>query len=140
MKKISHFLFTISILLFLTKCRKSTEISPIDNAYSLIVNKNWYLDFSKTTIGGKSNTNSYIGEPTYFIHFNKDSTTMDGDGLTGNFTITQPIDQLQINIIAKTSNNNPIKYNYLIESILDNHMSLSKKKDSVLTIYYFSNK
>ena len=140
MKKIFHFLFTISLFLLFTQCRKSTEISAIDNAYQLIVNKNWYLDFSKTTIGTKSTTLSYVGEPTYFIHFSKDSTTTDADGLTGNFTITKPIEQLQLNVVAKTGNNNSIKYNYLIESILDNHMSLSKKKDSVLTIYYFSNK
>lgn len=140
MKKIPGFLFTISLLLLLIHCKKSTEVSPIDNAYQLIVNKNWYLDSSKTNIGSKHTTHSYIGEPTYFIHFYQDSTTSDADGLTGNFTITQPTEQLQINVIAKTGNNNPIKYNYLIETILDNHMSLSKKTDSVLTIHYFSNK
>lgn len=136
------FLAVISLMLF--SCNKETARTQKDVMKSLLVNKNWFLDYSTTASTNTSNpasVKSYVGQSTYFVTYLKDGTTKDSDGLTGKYTIEIINNQSQIHVQLITINGNPFEVIYDIISVGDTKLVLSKVVSSgTPTQLYFTNK
>ena len=136
------FLAIISLMLF--SCNKETANTQKDVMKSLLVNKNWFLDYSITASTNTSSpalVKSYVGQSTYFVTYLKDGTTKDSDGLTGKYTIEIINDQSQIHVQLITINGNPFEVIYDIISVGDTKLVLSKVVSSgTPTQLYFTNK
>ena len=136
------FLTVISLVLF--SCNKETASTQKDVMKNLLVNKNWFLDYSITESTSAINpalVKSYVGQTTYFVTYLKDGTTRDSDGLTGKYTIEIINDQSQIHIQLVTINGNPFEVIYDIISVGDTKLVLSKVVSSGMpTQLYFTNK
>ena len=136
------FLTVISLMLF--SCNKETANTQKDVMKSLLVNKNWFLDYSitaSTSATSPALVKSYVGQTTYFAIYLKDGTTRDSDGLTGKYTIEIINDQSQIHIQLVTINGNPFEVIYDIISVGDTKLVLSKVVSSGMpTQLYFTNK
>jgi hypothetical protein len=136
------FLTVISLVLF--SCNKETASTQKDVMKNLLVNKNWFLDYSITESTSTINpalVKSYVGQTTYFVTYLKDGTTRDSDGLTGKYTIEIINDQSQIHIQLVTINGNPFEVIYDIISVGDTKLVLSKVVSSGMpTQLYFTNK
>ena len=136
------FLAVISLMLFY--CNKETANTQKDVMKSLLVNKNWFLDYSITASTNTSNpalVKSYVGQSTYFVTYLKDGTTKDSDGLTGKYTIEIINDQSQIHVQLITINGNPFEVIYDIISVGDTKLVLSKVVSSgTPTQLFFTNK
>lgn len=136
------FLAVFSIMLF--SCNKETANTQKDVMKSLLVNKNWFLDYSITASTNTSNpalVKSYVGQSTYFVTYLKDGTTKDSDGLTGKYTIEIINNQSQIHVQLITINGNPFEVIYDIISVGDTKLVLSKVVSSgTPTQLYFTNK
>ena len=129
------FLALISLMLF--SCNKETANTQKDVMKSLLVNKNWYLDYSITGTA----TKSYVGQSTYFVTYLKDGTTKDSDGLTGTYTVEVINNQSQIHVQLKTANGNPLEVIYNIISVGDTKLVLSKViTTGTATQLFFTNK
>jgi predicted Zn-dependent protease len=110
---------------------------------SLLVNKNWFLDYSITASTNSTNplVKSYVGQATYFVTYLKDGTTKDSDGLTGKYTIEIINNQSQIHVQLITINGNPFEVIYDIISVGDTKLVLSKVVSSgTPTQLFFTNK
>jgi len=136
------FLAVISLMLF--SCNKETANTQKDVMKSLLVNKNWFLDYSITASTNTSSpalVKSYVGQSTYFVTYLKDGTTKDSDGLTGKYTIEIINDQSQIHVQLITINGNPFEVIYDIISVGDTKLVLSKVVSSgTPTQLFFTNK
>jgi hypothetical protein len=126
MKKF-YILFITAICFIGFSCNKETASTQKDVMQRLLVNKNWFLDYSITP----SSTNpvivkSYVGQATYFVTYLKDGTTRDSDGLTGKYTVEIINNQSQIHVQLITINGNPIEVIYNIISVGDTKLVLSK--------------
>jgi hypothetical protein len=143
MKIIYTILLSISFLTMLS-CNKETTNTQKDVMKSLLVNKNWFLDYSITTSSSTTNpalVKSYVGQATYFVTYLKDGTTKDSDGLTGKYTIEIINNQSQIHIQLVTINGNPFEVIYDIISVGDTKLVLSKVVSSgTPTQLFFTNK
>lgn len=129
------FLALISLMLF--SCNKETANTQKDVMKSLLVNKNWYLDYSITGTA----TKSYVGQSTYFVTYLKDGTTKDSDGLTGTYTVEVINNQSQIHVQLKTANGNPLEVVYNILSVGETKLVLSKViTTGTATQLFFTNK
>ena len=129
------FLALISLMLF--SCNKETANTQKDVMKSLLVNKNWYLDYSITGTA----TKSYVGQSTYFVTYLKDGTTKDSDGLTGTYTVEVINNQSQIHVQLKTANGNPLEVIYNILSVGETKLVLSKViTTGTATQLFFTNK
>lgn len=126
----------IAILTSTNACTKDTNIAETKLAQKMIEEKDWFLDYSQTGTVIKN----YIGQSTYFINFLKDGSTQDSDGLKGTYTIVKNNEVLQIQVKAKTSNNNSIEYFYDILSMGNENIILSYNISNEKTRLYFSNK
>lgn len=135
------FLAVISLVLF--SCNKETANTQKDVMQRLLVNKNWFLDYSITASTNSTNplVKSYVGQSTYFVTYLKDGTTRDSDGLTGKYTIEIIKDQSQIHVQLITINGNPFEVIYDIISVGDTKLVLSKVVSSgTPTQLFFTNK
>lgn len=136
------FLAVISLMLF--SCNKETASTQKDVMKSLLVNKNWFLDYSTTASTNTSNpasVKSYVGQSTYFVTYLKDGTTKDSDGLTGKYTIEIINNQSQIHLQLITINGNPFEVIYDIISVGNTKLVLSKVVSSgTPTQLFFTNK
>ena len=135
------FLAVISLMLF--SCNKETANTQKDVMKSLLVNKNWFLDYSITASTNSTNplVKSYVGQATYFVTYLKDGTTKDSDGLTGKYTIEIINNQSQIHVQLITINGNPFEVIYDIISVGDTKLVLSKVVSSgTPTQLFFTNK
>lgn len=112
---------TLTLVVLMTGCTKSTEGVDIVLAKQMLSNKIWYLDY---TVSGNA-TRTYVGQSTYFVNFLKDNTSSDSDGYKGVYTIEKYANTLEIHIQSQKSNGTAIEYKYSIESIGDNHLILS---------------
>ena len=131
-------LYTLLIaVLVLGACNKETATTQTDVMNSMLTNKNWYLDYSKTV----TSTKTYVGQSTYFVTYLKDSTTRDSDGLNGTYTVELINNQSQIHVQVKTANGNALEVIYNIISVGDKKLVLSKLVQSgTPTELYFTNK
>lgn len=136
------FLAVISLMLF--SCNKETVSTQKDVMQRLLVNKNWFLDYSitaSTSATSPALVKSYVGQSTYFVTYLKDGTTKDSDGLTGKYTIEIINDQSQIHVQLITINGNPFEVIYDIISVGETKLVLSKVVSSgTPTQLYFTNK
>ena len=143
MKKLNIlFIAVISITSF--SCNKEIATTQKDVMKNLLVNKNWFLDYTLTE-GMTSTTpvvlKSYVGQSTYFVTYLKDGTTKDSDGLTGNYTVEIIHNKSQIHLKLKTFNGNPLEIIYNIISVGDTKLVLSKvDSSSTPTQLFFTNK
>ncbi|NBV10848.1 MAG: hypothetical protein EBS04_05220 [Chitinophagia bacterium] len=143
MKKLNIlFIAVISITSF--SCNKETATTQKDVMKNLLVNKNWFLDYTLTE-GMTSTTpvvlKSYVGQSTYFVTYLKDGTTKDSDGLTGTYTVEIIHNKSQIHSKLKTFNGNPLEIIYNIISVGDTKLVLSKvDSSSNPTQLFFTNK
>ena len=132
------FLFALLSLSQLTSCSKDTSGAEINLTKQMLSDKTWFLDYSIT--GASKRT--YLGQSTYFIHFQKNNETKDSDGLSGTYTVEKIGNILQIHVTAKTSSVNSIEYEiiYNIESIGTNYLILyyTLTGATVPTKLYFS--
>ena len=131
-------LYTLLIsILILIACNKETANTQTDVMNSMIVNKNWYLDYIITG----SNTKNYVGQSTYFVTYLKDGTTRDSDGLNGTYTVELINNHSQIHVQVKTSNGNTLEVVYNIISVGSTKMVLSKQVvTGTTTELYFTSK
>lgn len=128
-------LFTLGSIL--VGCKKDTTNSSIDLTSEKLADKIWYLNFKQQG----SVTNTYLSSSTYYIKFLSNKTTEDSDGLVGTYSINESGGQLQINVNAKTTNNNTITYTHKIETIGDKKLVLSYTptgQTNKITLYYTS--
>ena len=137
--KILYTLFiAASLILGLAACNKETATTQTEVMNTMLVNKNWYLDYSITG----TSTKSYVGQATYFVTYLKDGTTKDSDGLTGTYTVEIINNQSQIHVQVKTTNGNPLEYIYNIITVGDTKLVLEKTNtgQSTPTQLYFNAK
>lgn len=120
MKKIILHLF---IWLSIGSCSKG--ISSSEYAKSMLAGKSWFLDYSIQN----DQVKSFIGKSTYFISFNTDGTTIDADGLFGNFVIEEDNKILSLHIKAITQNYVKAHYTYRIENISSDNLMVSYVQD-----------
>ena len=142
MKKL-YILFISAICMIAFSCNKETANTQKDVMNSLLVNKNWFLDYSITASTNSTNplVKSYVGQATYFVTYLKDGTTKDSDGLTGKYTIEIINNQSQIHVQLITINGNPFEVRYDIISVGDTKLVLSKVVSSGMpTQLFFTNK
>ena len=143
MKKI-YILFIALISITSFSCNKETATTQKDVMKSLLVNKNWFLDYTLTE--GISSTTpvvlkSYVGQSTYFVTYLNDGTTKDSDGLNGTYTVEIINNKSQIHVQLKTINGNPLEVIYNIISVGDTKLILSKVVSSgTPTQLFFTNK
>jgi hypothetical protein len=127
--KTIYTLLLAAISLTLFSCNKETATTQKEVIQNLLVNKNWFLDYSITK--GISSTTptvvkSYVGQSTYFVTYLKNGTTKDSDGLTGTYTVEIINNQSQIHVQLITINGNPFEVIYDIISVGDTKLVLSK--------------
>jgi hypothetical protein len=142
MKKL-YILFIAAICIIGLSCNKETANTQKDVMKNLLVNKNWFLDYSITGSASSANSlvKSYVGQSTYFVTYLKDGTTKDSDGLTGKYTIEIINNQSQIHVQLITVNGNPFEVIYDIISVGDTKLVLSKVVSSgPPTQLFFTNK
>ena len=143
MKKLNIlFIAVISITSF--SCNKEIATTQKDVMKNLLVNKNWFLDYTLTE-GMTSTTpvvlKSYVGQSTYFVTYLKEGTTKDSDGLTGTYTVEIINNKSQIHLKLKTFNGNPLEVIYNIISVGDTKLVLSKvDSSSTPTQLFFTHK
>lgn len=134
---ITTLLMILSFGLFIISCSKQDAELEKNIAYKMLSEKNWYLEYAKTTTNDSTVTKTYIGQPTYFINFLNNKTTKDSDGFSGTYSIIKNGDSLKLLIITNSSNGNPNNYNYDVISLGEKHMILAfTKNNSRLTYYY----
>lgn len=143
MKKL-YILFIAVISITSFSCNKEIATTQKDVMKNLLVNKNWFLDYTLTE-GMTSTTpvvlKSYVGQSTYFVTYLKDGTTKDSDGLTGTYTVEIINNKSQIHLKLKTFNGNPLEVIYNIISVGDTKLVLSKvDSSSTPTQLFFTNK
>ncbi len=143
MKKL-YILFIAVISITSFSCNKEIATTQKDVMKNLLVNKNWFLDYTLTE-GMTSTTpvvlKSYVGQSTYFVIYLKDGTTKDSDGLTGTYTVEIIHNKSQIHLKLKTFNGNPLEIIYNIISVGDTKLVLSKvDSSSTPTQLFFTNK
>lgn len=142
--KLIYTLLLAVISLTLFSCNKETATTQKEVMQNLLVNKNWFLDYSVTD-GASSTTptlvKSYVGQATYFVTYLKDGTTKDSDGITGTYTVEIINNQSQLNVQLITINGNPFEVIYNIISVGDTKLVLSKVISSGKpTQLFFTNK
>lgn len=115
-------------------CACNKDMGSIDRTQAMLANKTWFLSH---TIN-ESSTKSFIGKNTYFIQFSNTGTTIDSDGILGNYTIKEHNNHLSIFIDALTQNGSPAKYSYLIEQISSDQLIISYQLGGVYTKKIFS--
>jgi len=138
MKKRYNLFFAFWLLISMTACNKELDSTSHDVMYTMLVNKNWYLDYSITGNG----TQAFVGQSTYFITYLKDGTTKDSDGLTGTFSIQKVNNNYEIQVTAKTVNGNSVNYTHSIETIGEGTMiqSYTASGQTTKTKLYFTSK
>jgi hypothetical protein len=142
--KLIYTLLLAAISLTLFSCNKETATTQKEVMQNLLVNKNWFLDYSITESTSSTTpalVKSYVGQATYFVTYLKDGTTKDSDGLTGKYTIEIINNQSQIHVQLITINGNPFEVIYDIISVGDTKLVLSKVVSSGSpTQLFFTNK
>jgi len=119
------FLFAASISITNTSCSKDAAGAQVELSYNMLKEKTWYLDYVQSIVGTTTTTKSYIGQSTYFINFLEDRSTLDSDGITGKYSVTNTGGRLSISIIGKTTSGNAVSYNYQVESMGAKNLVLS---------------
>jgi hypothetical protein len=127
-----------SSILLLSACKKDTTASEISLAYKMISDKIWFLDYNQTITATKTSLKTYVGQSTYFIKFLNNLTTVDSDGITGNYSVRKVNGKLQIYVVAKTAGNNTLEYIYEIETLGANNMILYYSVDGVTTKFFYN--
>ena len=122
MKNILVFL-CITVCLF-TSCKKDTAGAEINLAYQMVSDKIWYLNYTQNISNTATSTKTYVGQATYFIKFLSNATTVDSDGIAGNYSIEKINGILQLHVNAFTAGATKIEYIYNIETIGEDNMIL----------------
>ena len=140
MKKylISKIILFFFIVIGICACNKDADITEINLAYKMLGDKIWYLEYTQNTVGSNINTNTFVGQSTYFINFLKDLTTKDSDGLTGAYSVVKNGDYLRIIVSAKSINGSNSNYSYNVVSLGENKMVLMYNTNSSSIKYYYS--
>ena len=138
MKIITNLLKTSVLMIALASCSKDATKATLDTSYKMLSDKTWYLQYTVTNNGILDSTHSYIGQPTYFINYRKNLSTLDSDGLEGTYSLQESANQLLINVVAKTANLNATNYQYEVVSLGAKDMILRYKKDNIGTKLFFS--
>jgi hypothetical protein len=140
----NKYLFAILLVLVfstgLTSCSKDTPGAQIELSYKMLSDKTWYLDYLETTTGSTVKTKTYLGQSTYFINFLKDKTTLDSDGLTGNYSIDLVNGKILVKVNAKTFGGNTVNYDYIVESMGAKVLVLSYNTNGTNNKFYYSAK
>ena len=122
MKNILVFL-CITVCLF-TSCKKDTAGAEINLAYQMVSDKIWYLNYTQNISNTATSTKTYVGQATYFIKFLSNATTVDSDGIAGNYSIEKINGILQLHVNAFTAGATKIEYIYNIETVGEDNMIL----------------
>ena len=122
MKNILLFI-CISVCLF-TSCKKDTAGAEINLAYQMVSDKIWYLNYTQNISNTATSTKTYVGQATYFIKFLSNYTTVDSDGIAGNYSIEKINGILQLHVNAFTAGATKIEYIYNIETVGEDNMIL----------------
>ena len=122
MKNILVFL-CISVCLF-TSCKKDTAGAEINLADQMVSDKIWYLNYTQNISNTATSTKTYVGQATYFIKFLSNATTVDSDGIAGNYSIEKINGILQLHVNAFTAGATKIEYIYNIETVGEDNMIL----------------
>ena len=122
----------------LSACKKDTTASEISLAYKMISDKIWFLDYNQTITATKTSLKTYVGQSTYFIKFLNNLTTVDSDGITGNYSVRKVNGKLQIYVVARTAVTNTLEYAYEIETLGANNMILYYSVDGVTTKFFYN--
>lgn len=140
----NKYTITLMTVLFLsattTSCSKDISQDQVELSYQMIRDKTWFLDYVETIKGTSINTKTYIGQPTYFINFLKDNTTLDSDRLSGTYSIEVLNGKILIKINSKTFGGNPVIYDYVVESIGSKVLVMSYNSNGAINKFYYSSK
>jgi hypothetical protein len=129
---------TLFISIIYLSCSKNDPQTEINIAYKMLAEKSWYLESIDTVTNNRTSTNSYFGQPTYFINFLNNKTTRDSDGFSGNYSVSKSGTKLTLSINTNSSNGNPNNYNYEVISLGDKNMILSFTQNNRTIIYYYN--
>ena len=143
-KNFNKYLYTILILMIvatgLTACSKDTPTAQVELSYKMLSDKTWFLDYVQTINGSSVKTKTYLGQSTYFINFLKDNTTLDSDGIAGNYNVEVVNGKILIKVSAKTLGGNPVVYDYKVESMGAKVLIMSYDVNGITNKFYYSTK
>lgn len=139
-KHIYTFVFVIFLAAGVVSCSKETVEPQIELSYKMLSNKTWFLDYIETINGSTIKTKSYIGQPTYFINFLKDNTTLDSDGIVGTYSVEVVNGKTLVKVNAKTIGGTQVAYDYKVESIGAKVLVLSYVSNGITNKLYYSAK
>lgn len=129
------------LIMVIASCAKDAAKATINTSYSMLADKTWYLQYTVTNIGGKDSTKSFVGQPTYFIRYNKNLSTLDSDGIEGVYSIQNNTNKLLLQFTGKTANGNSSNYDYEIINIGAKYLALSYSKGtSTIKLFYSTEK
>ena len=127
-----HKIRSIIFVLLFSSCSK--EEVKFDNIKDLLSGHKWYLEYSIQD----SITQSYVGATTYYIHFFKNDSTSDSDGIKGIYLIQQLDQHILLQVTGETINHTPIQYQYQINEITEGHLRLTHQEQNRSIIKIFS--
>jgi hypothetical protein len=138
MKLLYNQLVAFVLLASIAACAKDAAKASSNTSYRLLSDKTWYLQYTVTSNGISDSTHSYVGQPTYFINYRKNLSTLDSDGIEGTFSIQESANQLLIIVNAKTANGNASNYQYEVVSLGAKNMILKFTRGTAITKLFFS--
>ena len=124
--KMNYKIIPIFFFILLGACSKDTDHAEL--AKNMLAGKTWYLEYTIQN----NQTKSFVGRSTYYIQFKQDGTTIDADGITGNYLITNNNNQLDLMVNGITQNGIPANYTYQINKIGYETLNISYTQNSVL--------
>jgi hypothetical protein len=134
------FFITASISLLSPACSKDAAGAQVELSYNMLQEKTWYLDYAQSITGTTITSRSYIGQGTYFINFLADRSSLDSDGVSGKYAVTNTNGHLVITITGNTSSGNPVIYTYQVESMGSKNLVLSFVVNGTTYKKYFTAK
>lgn len=129
---------SLAIVFILIGCSKESGDTEVNLSYKMLADKNWFLQYTESTIGTKVTTKSYVGQTTYFINFLANKSTTDSDGLKGTYTVKKMNSQLKIMVAISTNGGTISNYAYDVVSLGDKNMVLSFSNGTTKTKYFYS--
>jgi len=97
-------------------------------AKQLLSGKKWYLMFTTQ----ENQTKSFIDKSTYSIQFLDSQKTIDSDGISGTYQVTEQKDQLHLFVAGITQNGVSANYTYQIDHIEATTLKISYTQNNIL--------
>jgi hypothetical protein len=116
----------ILFVFLIASCSK--KVDRLAYAKQMLAGKNWYLMFSTQ----ENQTKSFVDKSTYSIQFLDNQKTIDSDGISGTYQVTEQKDQLHISVAGTTQKGISANYTYQIDHIEATTLKISYTQNNIL--------